>query len=97
VILWLTALAVGPALLLDLLEIGPTTALGWNVLIAIALWFGAPYYLAQVLVGAVVPEAPLRVYASAAAALTVLLGVALDQWIQREDKRRDKRVRESAT
>jgi hypothetical protein len=97
VILCLTGLAIGPALLLDVLVVGQTSGLGWNVLMGIALWFGAPYYLAQVLIGAVAPNAPLHVYAIGAAVMIGAIGIALDLWLRRKVRRRGAALPEAAT
>ena len=95
IVLWLTALAIGPALLLDLLAVGPAAAPSWTIPMGFALWFGAPYYLAQTLIGAVAPDTSLPAYAVGAAVIVGLLGVALDQGVQRKVRRLGVRLPEA--
>ena len=93
ILLWLTALAVGPALALDLADPRTPPTGVWAALGVVALWFGAPYYLAQVVLGALLrlPGAPGRGLDLAAALVVAAVGMAAHAWLSRRVRRRESR------
>lgn len=92
IILLLTALAVGPALLLDLFAVGPDAGALWSAVGITASWLGFPYYAAQLALGlaAKSPSGPPSTALDIAAALLVTgVGIAAHvalRWYSRQPR-----------
>jgi hypothetical protein len=77
-ILWLVPLGVAPALLLDLVRIGPDATGVWPPLMVMALWLGFPYYMVEAVIGLLgnihgPPSAALHVASAVVATLLLVL------------------------
>jgi hypothetical protein len=77
-LLWLVPLGIAPALLIDLVGIGPEDAGVWPVLGMMAVWLGFPYYFVEGLLALLfhvrgTPPATLHVIAAALTALLLIL------------------------